>query len=81
MKFIVLLGVLVVAYLIWRGTRLKGPDAAPPRAKPQAPGTPQDMVQCPVCSVHLPRGDAVTGANGLLYCSQEHLLQGGGRDG
>ena len=32
------------------------------------------MVSCPVCSVHLPRGDAVAGADGRLYCSQEHRL-------
>jgi uncharacterized protein len=34
-------------------------------------------VRCPVCAVHLPRADAVAGAGGTLYCSQEHRLQGG----
>lgn len=78
MKYLVLFGILLVIYLIWRHTRVdRGDDsdhAAPPPARPPA-GAPQDMVQCPVCSVHLPRGDAVTGSNGLLYCSNEHRLR------
>lgn len=78
MKYLVLFAVLFVAYLWWRAGRVARPqDGSAPRA---AQGDkPQDMVCCPVCSVHLPRGDAVTGSDGLLYCSQEHRLLAEGR--
>jgi uncharacterized protein len=76
MKFLLLLALVAVAYLLWRNSRLRGQGPKQPQ-KPAASGEPQDMVRCPVCSVHLPRADAVTGANGLLYCSQEHRLRAG----
>ena len=79
MKYLVLLVVLVVAYMLWRNARLARREEQarrPPPAAP-APGGPQDMIRCPVCSVHLPRADAVADARGALYCSQEHRLLGG----
>lgn len=77
MKYLFLLAILVVAYMIWRNNRIaeRGGRPAAPR---QAAAQPQDMVCCPVCSVHLPRSDAVAGASGQLYCSQEHRLRAGG---
>ena len=36
------------------------------------------MMSCAVCGVHLPKSDAVAGADGLPYCSQEHRLRAGG---
>ena len=71
MKYLLVIAVVAVAYLLWRNARLaeRGPSRKPP-----PPHGPQEMVSCPVCSVHLPRGDAVTGADGRLYCSQEHRL-------
>ena len=77
MKYLVLLLVLAVAYMVWRSNRVAR-KAQPPAnpAKPPASG-PQDMVACPVCAVHLPRADAVAGADGRLFCSQEHRLSGG----
>ncbi len=80
MKYLVLIAVVVIAYMVWRNARLasrdQGPGSKPPRTP--APGGPHDMVSCPVCSVHLPRSEAVTGGDGLLYCSQEHRLRAGG---
>jgi uncharacterized protein len=77
MKYLVLLAVLAVAYLLWRNARLA--RSQDPKRKPAAKApAPQDMVSCPVCSVHLPRGDAVAGGDGRLYCSQEHRLLAGG---
>jgi uncharacterized protein len=76
MKYLVLFAVLAIAYFWWRNARIaeRGRrDAGAPKVAP-----PQDMVRCPVCAVHLPRPDAVTGADGLLYCSQEHRLRAGG---
>ena len=77
MKFLLVLAVLVVAWLIWRSGRSSSArEAAPPKAAPP-PGKPHEMVSCPVCQVHLPRADAVAGTDGRLYCSQEHRRLGG----
>ena len=76
MKFLLLLLVLAAAWLLWRNARLKsGGDEGHGAAAP--PARQQDMVQCPVCAVHLPRGDAVAGADGRMYCSAEHRAQAG----
>lgn len=78
MKYLVLLGVVLVVYFIWRGQRLaKGSPGAAPEAG-AAPALPQDMVRCPVCAVHLPRGDALADARGRLYCCAEHRLSDSG---
>jgi uncharacterized protein len=75
MKYLVLLAVILVAVWIWRNNRRvdKQDSATPPR--PVA--GPQDMVRCPVCSVHLPRTDALAGPDGRMYCCQEHRLRAG----
>ncbi|GAC1535162.1 MAG: hypothetical protein NVS2B4_15600 [Ramlibacter sp.] len=77
MKYLVLLGILVLAYMAWRSARLS--DNAGPAAqdRPAPPALPQDMVRCPVCAVHLPRGEALAGASGRLYCTHEHRASGG----
>ena len=73
MKWLLLIAIVWVAYMLWR----KGQAADAPRQGSAAPraGEPQDMVCCPVCSVHLPRAEALPGPDGRLYCSQEHRLQ------
>ena len=71
MKYLLVIAVVAVAYLLWRNARLAERGAAP---KPPPSHGPQEMVSCPVCSVHLPRADAVAGGDGRLYCSQEHRL-------
>ena len=73
MKYLVLIAVLAVVYLMWkhqRQGRMGARDAGRPAASPSA--RPQDMVRCPVCSLHLPRGDAVADTQGRLFCSVEH---------
>lgn len=81
MKYLLLIVVLFVAYSLWRNARLRDQreDRAQrgPAAKGPA-GDPQEMVSCPVCGVHLPRSEAVPGARGVLYCSNEHRLRAGG---
>lgn len=81
MKYLVLIAVLLLVYLLWRHQRAqeereesaeRPPAAPPPTALP-----PQDMVRCPVCAVHLPREDAVADAQGRLFCSPEHRRIGG----
>jgi uncharacterized protein len=75
MKYLVLLAVLVIAYMVWRSARLERRDAA---RRPPPADAPQEMVSCPVCGLHLPKPDAVRGADGLFYCSKEHRPGAGG---
>jgi len=77
-KYLLVFVVLAVAFVWWNAKRKASRRGEPARgtAAPSQPGdakgaAPQDMVCCPVCSLHLPRGDAVQGRLGL-YCSQEH---------
>jgi uncharacterized protein len=74
-KYLLVLAVVLVALWIWRNNRRteRHQDGA---ARPPA-ASPQDMVRCPVCSVHLPRTDALPGPDGRLYCCQEHRLRAG----
>ena len=78
MKYLVLLAVLVIAYMVWRNNRIERRDGAAPGTRgPARESGPQEMIACAVCGLHLPRADAVTGSNGILYCSQEHRLSAG----
>jgi uncharacterized protein len=76
MKYLILLLVVLAVVWFWRNGR----DASGPRVKPEKkapPPLPQDMVQCPVCRVHLPRADALPGPDGQLYCCGEHRSRNG----
>ena len=75
MKYLVLFAILAVVYLLWRSQQRRAQAASRPPPAPPAPADsalPQDMVSCPVCAVHLPRGEAVADPQGRLYCSPEH---------
>ena len=76
MKYLVLLAVLVIAYLVWRHGRVEHRQRDSSRRAP--PVGPQEMVSCAQCGVHLPQPDAVRGGDGRFYCSQEHRLRAGG---
>jgi uncharacterized protein len=78
MKYLLLLAVVLAVIWFLRGGARRGsssPSEAPGRAPAPAP---QDMVECPVCHVHLPRSDALHGPNGQSYCCAEHRQRGGG---
>lgn len=76
MKYLLLIAVIFAVIWFVRNNRKDDtPDKPAPRGK--APGQPQDMVECPICSVHLPRTDALPGPDGRLYCCNEHRLRGG----
>jgi uncharacterized protein len=67
MKFLLLAAIVFAVIWFMRSPRRSG------RAdRPAAPPPPQDMVECPVCRVHLPRVDALPGPDGQLYCCAEH---------
>lgn len=73
MKYLLVLAVvLAVVWLLRANRRADPPARSAPR---QGPAQQQEMVQCPICSVHLPRSDALPGPNGQLYCCAEHRLR------
>ncbi len=77
MKYLLLLAIVLLVVWLWRGSRTQ--DRAEGSARPRRPDpgvVQQDMIQCPVCSVHLPRSDALPGPDGQLYCCAEHRARG-----
>jgi uncharacterized protein len=74
-----LLLIAIVFAVIWwmRGARSSARNEEAPR-RPSSPPPPQDMVECPVCRVHLPRADALPGPDGQLYCCPEHRQRAAG---
>lgn len=74
MKYVLVLIVVVLA-LMWL-TRSRAPAARRDKPRATPPAGPQAMVACAHCGVHLPRSDAVAGADGL-YCSEAHRLARG----
>jgi len=77
LKYLLLIVVLVVAYMMWRNARIERKGAPPSRPSGPAPG-PQEMVACAACGLHLPRTEALPGPNGRVYCCQEHRQRAGG---
>ena len=73
-KFIVLL--VVVFLIVWlvRGSR-PGRVAPPPSADVPPPanpaGTPDTIVACAHCGLHLPKADALPGRGGV-FCGEAH---------
>ncbi|MGH8677886.1 MAG: PP0621 family protein [Burkholderiales bacterium] len=66
-KFLLLIAVFIIIYLILRANRRRSES-------PLGPPThqPEDMVRCKVCGLHLPRSESLT-LRGEFFCSQEHL--------
>jgi len=65
-KLLVLLIVVLVLFLLWKGMRRA--------ARSDAGGTPSDgerMVDCSECGLHLPISEAVQ-SQGRYFCSEEH---------
>jgi uncharacterized protein len=77
MKYLLVLAIVLIAVWLWRNNRRAERQQPPPSAAQPPLAAPQDMVRCPVCSVHLPRTDALAGPDGRLYCCQEHRLRAG----
>jgi uncharacterized protein len=74
MKYLLVIAVVVIVLYLLR-TKAHGDAPRSPQARaPQ--GEPQDMIECPVCSVHLPRTDALPGPGGRLYCCADHVRRG-----
>ena len=73
MKYLLVLGVVMVAFWIWRNNRRSeaAERAARPAAPPRSAAGPVAMVACRACGTHLPHTEAVQGRDGA-YCSAEH---------
>ena len=73
-KFLLLIAVVFIVLSLMRGGRefRRSQDSRQAARTPSPPPVQQEMVECPVCHVHLPRTDALAGPDGQLYCSPEH---------
>ena len=75
MKLLLILLALLFGVWLWRSRQnelnRQRPGAAPGPATPQQPQTPQQMVRCANCGLHLPQADALPGKTGW-YCCQAH---------
>jgi uncharacterized protein len=77
MKYLVLIAVIFLVIWFMRGARHEQ-GRAPGAGRAAGPPPPQDMIECPVCHVHLPRAEALPGPGGQLYCCAEHLQRARG---
>jgi uncharacterized protein len=77
MKFLLI--VLVVGVLLWLlFGRRRGPppDSGAKKNGAKGDAAPQAMIACAHCGVHLPRGDALPGADDRWFCSEAHRIAG-----
>ena len=67
----ILLFLVAVVLLLWL-LRKSSTRRAPPPAAPRDPAaTPQPMLACAQCGVHLPRDEALPGRGGV-FCGEAH---------
>jgi len=76
LKYLLLVAVLVLAFLWWQHgrrtqARKRAQQAQAQRPTRHPPATPDAMVTCHHCGLHLPAADAVKGSLGY-YCGQKH---------
>lgn len=72
-KLILLLILIYIAYLLYKGFRRAG-SARVDRNAPAQPVA-ERMVACARCGVHLPESDSIRG-EGNYFCSEEHRRLG-----
>ena len=72
-KLILLLLLGFLAYLVFKGLRR---TASRRQEKAEKPLTPERMVACARCGVHLPESEALEGGDGKRFCSEEHRRLG-----
>jgi uncharacterized protein len=75
-KFLLLIALVIVAYLLFRGFRRDaGIQDSVRRSSSRDRPVPEDMVRCSVCGVHLPRSESFT-SKGKFFCTDEHRRLG-----
>ncbi|MEO8298396.1 MAG: PP0621 family protein [Burkholderiales bacterium] len=62
----------------WLRRRLRGPGHPSASAVEPAAPSPQAMVRCAHCGVHLPAAEALPGPDARPYCSDAHRVAGPG---
>jgi uncharacterized protein len=72
MKFLLLLGVVLLAWALFFKGRHKPPPAGRPGADPPA----ATMLACAHCGLHVPKTEALLDADGRPYCGEAHRLAG-----
>lgn len=78
MKYLLVLLVVVIAVGIWRSQRRAAAAErvkSRPSAKQRPLAAPEEMAECAVCGLHLPRADAIQ-SQGRYFCCAEHLKAG-----
>lgn len=72
LKYLLLLAVVVLAFYWWRHNRRPSQPASKPKPAPKDQiESPDAMVVCQHCGVHLPSRESQRGTLGA-YCSNEH---------
>lgn len=79
MKYVVLL--LVIAGVLFWALRTRQRLSPPRSRRSPAPPAPQAavMVRCEQCGLHLPRDEALPGAEAGFYCCEDHRRLGPAR--
>jgi uncharacterized protein len=72
MKYLVLIGVLVLAWVLFFKGRRKPPPAARPDAAPPVAA----MLACAHCGLHVPKAEVLFDVLGRPYCGEAHRLAG-----
>jgi len=72
MKYLVLLGVIVLAWVLF----FKGRRRPPTVGRPGADEPVATMLACTHCGLHVPRAEALFDAAGRPYCGEAHRLAG-----
>ena len=72
MKYLLLLGILVLAWVLFFKGRRKPPPVDRPGATPQVPA----MIACTHCGLHVPKAEALFDAADRPYCGEAHRLAG-----
>jgi len=83
-KYLLIIGIALGVYWLWRQGRMAESREARPAPPAPRPATrtgisPQDMVACAHCGLHLPRSEALAdgpGGSEPFYCSAAHRQSG-----
>ena len=79
MKYLLIFGLTIAVIWLWQGKRRSALSEKTRQQKPNNQGRPRqlpttEIVACDVCSVHLPRAEALTNGS-AVYCIEAHRRQ------